>query len=100
MVVVIFFYSKQAIIEVKQLELRTKSPLFNLFSETINGLIPITIYQRTQELKQKFSKLLNESIRCTAIFWAMSRGFASYVNMITILVLTAGIIVGISNSTD
>jgi ABC-type multidrug transport system fused ATPase/permease subunit len=46
--VVIFFfmYCKKAIIKIKQLDLKLKTPLFDMARETLSGLIGIKIYNR------------------------------------------------------
>ena len=52
-VIVLFYrYCKRAIISVKQLDLRMKSPMFNMVNEMISGLIQIRIFgQRARLLK-------------------------------------------------
>jgi hypothetical protein len=43
-------YCKQVIIDVKQLDLGLKSPVFNMVSEMIGGLIQIKIFNRRYTL--------------------------------------------------
>ena len=45
-VIVYFMFCKRAIVNVKQLDLRMKSPVFNMVSEMLAGLIQIKIFKR------------------------------------------------------
>ncbi len=45
-VIFFFMYSKKAIINIKQLDLKLKSPLFGMVREMLSGLIGIRIYNR------------------------------------------------------
>jgi ATP-binding cassette subfamily C (CFTR/MRP) protein 4 len=45
-VILLFMYSKKAIVNIKQLDLKLKSPLFSMVRETLSGLIGIRIYNR------------------------------------------------------
>jgi ABC-type multidrug transport system fused ATPase/permease subunit len=47
LIVIFFFvYCKTAIINIKQLDLKLKSPLFDMVQEMLSGLIGIKIYHR------------------------------------------------------
>ena len=48
--VLYFSYCKQAIVACKQLDLKSKSPLYNMVSETISSLIQIKIFKRRGKL--------------------------------------------------
>ena len=45
-IVIFFIYCKAAIVAIKQLDLRLKSPVFNMVGEMISGLVQIKIYKR------------------------------------------------------
>jgi hypothetical protein len=45
-VVIFFIYCKESIVKIKQLDLRLRSPVFNMVGEMINGLIQIRIFNR------------------------------------------------------
>ena len=46
----LFTYAKEVMIACKQKDLKNKSPVFGLFSETITGLIQIKILNRRRKL--------------------------------------------------
>ena len=54
-VVIYYIICKNTIINVKQLDLRTKSPVFNMVSEMLAGLVQIRIYNRRAGLLREFS---------------------------------------------
>jgi ATP-binding cassette subfamily C (CFTR/MRP) protein 4 len=49
-VILFFMYCKKAIVNIKQLDLRLKSPVFNMVGEMINGLVQIKIFNRRYTL--------------------------------------------------
>ena len=94
-----FNYCKPSIVESKQLDLKTRTPVFNIFSEMISGLIQIRIFGRRQSLLQDFTKTVNNMTRANLCYWNCSRGFGAYVSYFSIIVLIIGYIIGIQNST-
>ena len=58
-VVAFYLYCKKAIILLKQLDLRLKSPVFNMVGEMISGLTQIRIFNRRHYLLGEFAKRLN-----------------------------------------
>ena len=58
-IVLFYLYCKQAIILLKQLDLKLKTPVFNMVGEMISGLIPIRIFNRRFYLLGEFAKRLN-----------------------------------------
>jgi ATP-binding cassette subfamily C (CFTR/MRP) protein 4 len=49
-VILFFLYCKKPIVNIKQLDLRLKSPVFNMVGEMINGLVQIKIFNRRYNL--------------------------------------------------
>jgi ABC-type multidrug transport system fused ATPase/permease subunit len=49
-IIFFFIYCKRAIVDMKQLDLRLKSPVFNMVGEMISGLIQIKIFNRRYTL--------------------------------------------------
>ena len=91
-----FVYARPAIIQCKQRDLKNKSPIFNFYSETLNGLVQIKTYGRRKDLINKFTKLINNSTKAAIAFDILSRGFALYVFVMGGIVLMAiGMEVGI-----
>jgi ABC-type multidrug transport system fused ATPase/permease subunit len=58
-IVLFFTYCKSPIVTIKQLDLRLKTPVYNMVGEMINGLIPIRIYNRREELLNIFGRKIN-----------------------------------------
>jgi ABC-type multidrug transport system fused ATPase/permease subunit len=58
-VVVFYMYFKGPIIEGRQLDLRLKTPVFNMVGEMTAGLIPIRIYNRRAQLLTEFAAKIN-----------------------------------------
>jgi ATP-binding cassette subfamily C (CFTR/MRP) protein 4 len=49
-VLVFFYYARPALVQCKQKDLKNKSPIFQFYSETINGLIQIRTFSRRKKL--------------------------------------------------
>lgn len=58
-VVAFYLYCKKAIILLKQLDLRLKSPVFNMVGEMISSLTQIRIFNRRHYLLGEFANRLN-----------------------------------------
>ena len=76
--VTFFVYSREAVIGTKQLDLQNKGPIFHFFSETVNGLTQIQVYNRRKVLLQDFTQLVNNSTKSAMGFDIVSRGFGFY----------------------
>ena len=92
-----FWFCKKTIVEVKQLDLRLKSPLFSTVNEMLSGLIQIKIFKRRKSLLIKFANLCNSSLRGNLSFWGSTRVFGAYISYFGLLVLIIGMMIGISN---
>ena len=91
-----FSYARPAIIQCKQKDLKNKSPIFNFYSETLNGLVQIRTYGRRRSLINKFTKLINNSTKASIAYDVVSRGFGFYIFFLGGIVLMAiGMEVGI-----
>ncbi len=95
-VILLFMYSKKAIVNIKQLDLKLKSPLFSMVRETLSGLIGIRIYNRRLGLLKQFSKKINNSLRGNLCFWSLSRVFSAFINIPTIIIMGIGWVIGIA----
>ena len=82
-----FAYARPAIIQCKQRDLKNKSPIFNFYSETLNGLVQIRTYSHRKDLINKFTKLINNSTTASIAFDVVSRGFALYVSFLGGIIL-------------
>ena len=94
-IVCYYRYCKKMIIAAKQLDLRMKSPVFNMVSEMISGLIQIRVFKQRGRLLAEFAHKVNESLRANLCFWILSRAFGAFVNYLAIIVMTVGWMIGI-----
>ena len=94
-----FIFCKQTIIESKQLDLRTRTPVFNIFGEMISGLVQVRIFGRRTSLLNDFTKAANSLTRASLSYWNCSRGFGAYVSYFSIIVLIIGYMIGVYNAT-
>jgi ATP-binding cassette subfamily C (CFTR/MRP) protein 4 len=62
-----FFFCKQVIIQTKQLDLRTKSPVFSEFNAITNGVTQIRIYGQTERITKEVSNLINRSTQISRV---------------------------------
>lgn len=94
-VVGFFLYCKKPIILIKQLDLRLKSPVFNMVGEMISSLIQIRIFKRRFYLLNQFAKKINESFRGNICFWNLSRAFGANICYFSIMIVCIGWTIGI-----
>lgn len=87
------------IVNCKQLDLRSKSPVFNMVGEMVTGLVQIRIFNRRFALLKDFANKVNDSLRATLSFWILSRAFGVFINYFAIVIMVAGWLIGIINIT-
>jgi ATP-binding cassette, subfamily C (CFTR/MRP), member 4 len=79
LVAIVFFnYARPVIMGCKQLDLQQRSPIFHNYSETINGLTQVKVYNQRQPRIQTFSAVINRSTKAAIAFDMVSRGFGFY----------------------
>ena len=88
-------YCKGIIVNCKQLDLNTKSPVFNMVGEMVTGLIQIKIFKRRMVLLKNFAYKVNESLKANLSFWILSRAFGAFVNYFAVIIMTVGWIIEI-----
>ncbi|KAL4446518.1 hypothetical protein ABPG74_001259 [Tetrahymena malaccensis] len=81
--------SKASLIESKQTDLRNRSPIFNYFTTTVQGILPLRVYEQTKLFQQKFDELSDASLRSSVCYWYIIRAFGAYVHAFSCI---AGII--------
>ena len=94
-IVVLFLICKKAIVNTFQLDLRLKSPLFNMVREMSTGLIQIKFFNKRFYLLSKFANRINSCFRANLTSRILSRAFGTAVNYSTITLMTVGWIIGI-----
>lgn len=97
-VIYFYFYSRPVIISCKQMDIQYKNPIFQFYSESINGLTQIRICGRRMSKIQKFSEILNQSIKTELTCEATSRGFIFYLAIFSLILMTVGMIIGVVQS--
>ncbi|EDK31969.2 ABC transporter C family protein (macronuclear) [Tetrahymena thermophila SB210] len=93
-------YNLPLIVQSKQLDLMYKSPIYEYFSSTVQGIIHIRIYQQGKNFFTNMCKILNDSVRTNYAFWSFNRGFAFNQQMSTIIFSLIGIILSIYTSSS
>ncbi|EAR97927.3 ABC transporter C family protein (macronuclear) [Tetrahymena thermophila SB210] len=83
--------SQPCLIQSKQTDLRNRSPVFNYFTQTVQGILPIRVYNQTKIFQEKFDFLSDNSLRSSYIYWLNSRAFGSYVHILSTLAGQIGI---------
>lgn len=59
MIILLFRYAREVIEKSKQLDLQKKSPIFQYYGETVNGLTQIGLFRQRETKIREFSELMN-----------------------------------------
>lgn len=94
-VVYVFIYCKDAIIAIKELELKLKTPVFTMVEEILAGLTQIKIFGQTLYFLKKFASRINESAQGTICFSNLLRAFGVITSYTSIVVLWIGLFLGV-----
>lgn len=81
---------------IKQLDLRLKTPVFNMVGNMISGLIQIKIFNRRPYFLAEFAKKINESLRANLCLWSLSRGFAANISYVSVITIWLGWVMGVA----
>ncbi|CAD8115160.1 unnamed protein product [Paramecium primaurelia] len=73
--------SYKIIIETKECDSIQKSPLFDFFKNTLNGIVQIKLYKQQQYFKSFFNQLSNNCIRSNFTFYQCSTNFGYKVHL-------------------
>ncbi|CAD8161834.1 unnamed protein product [Paramecium octaurelia] len=79
--IVIFTITRSVVSQLKICDLIQRSPLFDQFKITINGVTQIRINENSQWIKEKFIKLSNQSMQANLIFLYSQRCFGFYIDL-------------------
>lgn len=69
---------RRAIMEGKNLELLTRSPVYSLFSLTLSGVVSIRAYGQKNRFIRDFTNLLNRNCRAYNYYYDTARAFGFY----------------------
>lgn len=93
--VIFFMYSKRPIVECRQLYLKLRTPVFNLFGEMLSSLTQISIFGRRKDRLKKFAESADLSTKTNLSFNVVSRGFGAYVSYVSSFILIIGFFIGV-----
>jgi ABC-type multidrug transport system fused ATPase/permease subunit len=94
-----YFYSKKVITTLKELDLRVRTPMFNMVNEMISSLIQIRVFKRRFYLLNEFVKKINASFSCNICYWTVSRAFGANINYVSMILMWIGLVIGIKMAT-
>jgi ATP-binding cassette subfamily C (CFTR/MRP) protein 4 len=95
LIVLWFLYCKKVIIQTKQLDLRSKSPVFSEFVALTSGATQAKIYSQWGRIDARMSGLVNGSIRANHSFWFATKIFGSWTSYISVIICGAGFFLGV-----
>ena len=75
--------------ELKRIENTTRSPIFSLFSETLNGLSVIRAYGVEDEFRRRNNDIVQMNSKVFSILWWSQRWLALRLDWVSILVVVA-----------
>ncbi|RLN06220.1 hypothetical protein BBJ28_00017071 [Nothophytophthora sp. Chile5] len=81
-------YFKKTSREVKRLEGVTRSPVFNLFGETLNGLHTIRAFEMQQQFVQMNKAAVDDNTSFYFTYWAAGRWLAIRLDWLSVLVIS------------
>ena len=73
--------------EIKRLEGVSRSPVYSLFEEVLQGLSTIRAFGRQQQLMDKHYLMVDSNSRCYFLFWMASRWLALRLDIVSSLVV-------------
>lgn len=85
--VLVGLYFKKTSAEVKRLEDITRSPVYNLFSETLAGLGTIRAFQRQEQFVRTNKQLVDANTALYLTYWSVGRWLAVRLDLLSVLVI-------------
>ncbi|KAG6603009.1 ATP-binding Cassette (ABC) Superfamily [Phytophthora cinnamomi] len=90
-IIAIFFitgqFFKKTSCEVKRLEGVTRTPVYNLFSETLSGLQTIRAFKMQNTFERMNKKVVDENANMYITFWAAGRWLAARLDMLSVVII-------------
>ncbi|KAK1940463.1 ABC transporter C family member 2 [Phytophthora citrophthora] len=90
-IIVVFFvtgqYFKKTSCEVKRLEGVTRTPVYNLFSETLSGLQTIRAFKMQSTFERMNKKVVDENANFYITFWSAGRWLAARLDMLSVIII-------------
>ncbi|KUF99862.1 hypothetical protein AM588_10010321 [Phytophthora nicotianae] len=90
-IVVVFIvtarYFKKTSCEVKRLEGVTRTPVYNLFSETLSGLQTIRAFKMRDTFERLNKKVVDENASMYITYWSAGRWLAARLDMLSVVII-------------
>ncbi|KAI9983317.1 hypothetical protein PInf_007277 [Phytophthora infestans] len=80
-------YFKKTSCEVKRLEGVTRTPVYNLFSETLSGLQTIRAFKMQDTFKLLNKKVVDENANMYITYWSAGRWLAARLDMLSVVII-------------
>jgi ATP-binding cassette subfamily C (CFTR/MRP) protein 4 len=87
---------KPVILESKQMDLKQKSPVFTLLTQTIQGLLQLRLFSTQHRYVRTINQAIDRALEANLFFWFSSRLLGVYVSIIMNIVIAIGIFIGIA----
>ncbi|RLN14167.1 hypothetical protein BBO99_00006130 [Phytophthora kernoviae] len=90
-IIIVFFitgqFFKKTSCEVKRLEGVTRTPVYNLFSETLSGLQTIRAFKMQGAFERMNKTVVNENANMYITYWSAGRWLAARLDMLSIVII-------------
>jgi len=84
--------------DLTRLQAISKSPVSQIFSETLNGITSLRIFSRGDEIKKDYQKAMNTHFSNEITLLAVSSWFTIRIDMMGLIVIIPGFYFAISNT--
>jgi ABC-type multidrug transport system fused ATPase/permease subunit len=85
--VVVGQYFKKTSRELKRLEGITRTPVYNLFGETLSGLPTIRAFKMQEAFKRLNKKVVDENANLFLTYWCASRWLATRLDLLSVVII-------------
>ncbi|KAL4164377.1 hypothetical protein KRP22_004243 [Phytophthora ramorum] len=80
-------YFKKTSSEIKRLEGVTRTPVYNLFSETLSGLATIRAFRMEDNFTEQNRRVVDANSNLYFTYWAASRWLATRLDLLSVLII-------------
>ncbi|CAD8195654.1 unnamed protein product [Paramecium octaurelia] len=88
-----FSYAKKIISQLNEIELMSRSPLFDFLKKTLGGVIQLRVYQQQDWFRQQFLEISNKCNQSALAYYYSSRSFGFNLDVVGFIASTVGIFV-------
>ena len=94
-IIAIYSLARNVLVQSKQLELKSKSPIFTRLNQTVQGLIQIHLFGDSAKYAKKVDREITISVRNFYQAYFMAKGMFTAVYLINYIGLCVGLFIGI-----